>query len=444
MEEKQLTKREELETIFKKFPEAPKEAVIQTDLFLEGTAFTDSALKVLEPYATRAYNLFTFDRVKPEEVADRKINIRMPDQIHITGGIYGLRGEVVQNWHINSYSSYIVDVIDGQLTLCSRENGQHIPIAPILDPYPRPKYKDKRFEDGTSYGEVVDAIPGKNFTRVLPFRMCQYWGYEEECKFCNINVTAKEQTKMGLRSKRPWFEKPEQVAEVMKEIYFREEWTEAGRAPHSILMTGGTILTKVDGLNEDDFYLRYVEAIRDAIGLRYPICLQTEPKTREVAKRYKATGVDVHETNLEIWDERMFNIICPGKAKRFGWKKWVDMMCDEVYVFGEGNVCPCFVCGTEMAQPWGFKTIDEAVKSTLEGWDYLMAHGVVPRPTEWAVEPSSALGNQKPPPLEYYVRVFYGWAEIWKKYGLPPVRRLPQMGPGNKYSQRGWQGMVTF
>jgi len=432
MEEKQLGKRAELELMFKKFPDVPREPIIQTDVAIQGVDCTESALKFVEPYHSKSYNLFIWDRDAP----DAKWS-KVPDQIHITGGMYDLRGNTTLDWHVHRKSEYIVDLIDGKLFLCTKENGQHVPIASILDPYPRPKYKDKHFEDGTSYGEVVDVIPGKPFTRFVALRMCQFWGYEEECKFCDINRAAKEQQRVGLRSKRGWFEKPEQVKEAFKEAYFGEEWP-PGRLPPGILFSGGTILNKVDGLDEDDFYMRYADAIHEAIGYRWPLCLQTGPKTPEVAKRYRLNGIDAHESNLEVWDERLFNIICPGKAKRVGWKKWVDMMCDEVDVFGQGNVSPCFVWGVEMCQPYGFKTIDEAVKSTLSGWDYLMAHGVIPRPKEWMVEPGSALAGNRPAPLEFYVRTIYGWHELWVKYALPPVRRYPIMGPGREQADRGW------
>ena len=235
MEEKQLTRRAELELMFNKFPDVPREPIIQTDVAINGVDCTESALKFVEPYHTKSYNLFIWDR----DVPDAKWS-KVPDQIHITGGMYGLRGNVSLDWHVHRNSEYIVDLIDGKLTLCTKENGQHIPIAPILDPYPRPKYKDKYFEDGTSYGEVVDVIPGKPFTHFVALRMCQFWGYDEGCKFCDINRAAKEQTKVGLRSKRGWFKKVDQVKEAFKEIYLREEWPIA-KLPNSILFTGETL-----------------------------------------------------------------------------------------------------------------------------------------------------------------------------------------------------------
>jgi hypothetical protein len=116
-------------------------------------------------------------------------------------------------------------------------------------------------------------------------------------------------------------------------------------------------------------------------------------------------------------------------------------MLDEVDVFGEGNVTPCFVEGVEMCQPWGFKTVDEAVKSTAEGWDFLMSHGVIPRPNLWVVSSKSALKGNTPPPLEFYVRMDLAWYELWHKYTLPPVRRFNLMGPGREQAERGWLSM---
>lgn len=427
--------------MFENYSYIPREAIVQIDVQRCGLDFTESALQILEPYATKTYNLFTFDRVSHEEVPSKAF-VRIPDQIRFTGGIYGLRGIVkTSEVRINPNSNYVIDIIDEELKLCVKERGQHIPIAEVLNPHPVPKYMSKRFEDGTSYAAVVDAQPGKSFSRIVPFRMCQFWGYKEECKFCDINNAARAQTKMGRRPKgRSWVEKVDQVVEACQEIYLREKWSPSLR-PRSIMITGGTILRKLDGLSEDDFYLRYVEAIKEAIGSRWPICLQTSPKPRKTAERYKEAGVDAHETNLEVWDERLFNIICPGKAKYFGREKWIKLMLDEVDVFGEGNVSPCFVAGVEMCQPWGFKTVDEAVKSTAEGYEFLMAHGVIPRPSLWVISAGSALKDNISPPLEYYVRSYWIWYELWKQYGLPPVRRFNLMGPGREQAERGWLSM---
>ncbi len=103
------------------------------------------------------------------------------------------------------------------------------------------------------------------------------------------------------------------------------------------------------------------------------------------------------------------------------------------HVFGEGNVVAGFVAGVEMAQPWGFKEVDEAVKSTTNGMEYLMSHGVVPRPLSWGVEGHSALSGHPLLPLDYFLKIDMNWYELMCKYRLPsPCEALyaRRMGPG--------------
>ena len=83
-----------------------------------------------------------------------------------------------------------------------------------------------------------------------------------------------------------------------------------------------------------------------------------------------------------------------------------------------------------MARPWGFEDVDQAVKSTAAGFDYLMAHGVMPRMNHWTVEPLSPLGGQEPPPLDYYIKMDVAWYELFCKHRVPFANGLGPMGPG--------------
>src|SRR5437870_8717848 len=102
-------------------------------------------------------------------------------------------------------------------------------------------------------------------------------------------------------------------------------------------------------------------------------------------------------------------------------------MCEAVEVFGPGNVQPSFVSGVEMARPHGFQTVDEAVKSSSGGFEYLMSHGILPRPQQWRREPSTALcreAEQSPVPLEFYIQSTRDWYELYQKYRA----KLPRFG----------------
>jgi hypothetical protein len=73
-----------------------------------------------------------------------------------------------------------------------------------------------------------------------------------------------------------------------------------------------------------------------------------------------------------------------------------------------------------MAQPHGFKTIDEAVTSTLEGTEFFAQHGVTTSATVFGVGPGSIFykQQQKPAPLEYHVKLTEGLRDIRRKHRL--------------------------
>ena len=83
-------------------------------------------------------------------------------------------------------------------------------------------------------------------------------------------------------------------------------------------------------------------------------------------------------------------------------------MVDALNIFGETNVRLNFVSCVEMAKPYGFATVKETVKSTTEGFDFMMRHGIFPRPNQWRREPRhlSRFHHLQPAiPLEFYLEL---------------------------------------
>ena len=76
------------------------------------------------------------------------------------------------------------------------------------------------------------------------------------------------------------------------------------------------------------------------------------------------------------------------------------------------------VAGAGRAGPWGFETVDEALKSNLEGCEFFAKNGVIFLSTIWRPHRASRLGYQPMPPLDYYIRLAKGLHEIRKSYGL--------------------------
>ncbi len=426
--ERVTTRLEHLEALMRRYPDVNPEVIVKEDMQREGFRFTEAALKAGEGKRLKTYQLFSWDH-SPISAMGERTTMKVPDYIDVEGGPYSLR-KMHMRPRIHLASPYLVDAVEGRLTISSE--GQE--VAHIRPYAPEPKYFQKRLPDGTPYHEIC---PPTGY--VIVFRQCQHWGPEEECKFCDINENARTKKIQGqAASITP--KRPEDVAEGMEEIFLREDWPPDSR-PRYVEVNGGTITRTLQGKDEVEFYLRYVEAIRARLGRRWPIYLNMHPKPRAVEEEMRRRGVDQRASNLEVWDAGLFKIICPGKDRLIGRDEWIRRLLDQVQVYGEGNVTPGFVAGVEMAQPWGFKTVQDAVRSTTQGMEFLMAHGVIPRPISWCVEDLSWLRGQTPPPVEYFIELDRNWYEIWTKYRLPtPGRHL--MGPGrNEYPNSAFADM---
>ena len=117
---------------------------------------------------------------------------------------------------------------------------------------------------------------------------------------------------------------------------------------------------------------------------------------RADVQRYKDYGITIYHPNYEVWDKRLFELISPGKQRYVGREEWHRRVLDAAEVFGPRYVIPNFVAGVEMATPFGFSTVDEAIASTTEGLDFFMGRGVTPRFTTWCPEPTTPLGRDNP------------------------------------------------
>jgi hypothetical protein len=152
---------------------------------------------------------------------------------------------------------------------------------------------------------------------------------------------------------------------------------------------------------------------------------------RDEVERLRDAGVAIYHPNYEVWDKRLFEILCAGKNRYIGRDEWIRRILDAAAVFGPDRVIPNFVAGIEMSRPAGFSSIDDALASTGEGLDFFMSRGVSPRFTTWCPEPLSVLGRtQGPAPLEYHVRLLRSYRDLRKKHGLKPPLGYGEPGLG--------------
>jgi hypothetical protein len=405
-----------------RFPHIPREAVLKEDVLRAGIAFDAAALtENLEgEVKPKSYFIFSFDQ-KPLDELGEAATRRPPEEVALTRGPYELRRTIV-SVRVNPDSPYrVARDEEGTLRLSLESRG----IAEVALP-PMPEYYRHRLANGKTVMETAPTIQWGYLIYLTVLRLCQYFGAKEECGFCDINHNWRQHRKAG----RPYTGiKP--VEDVLEALAIIDRY-DSDKASKAYTLTGGSITSTVDSLREADFYGRYAQAIEERFPGRWIGKVVAQALPRDDVERYKDYGIRIYHPNYEVWDKRLFSLVSPGKERYVGREEWHRRIFDAAEVFGHRYVIPNFVAGIEMAKPFGFPTVDQAIASTTEGLDYFMSHGITPRFTTWCPEPTTPLGRDNPAgaPLEYHVRLLEAYRETLEKHGLEPPPGYGDPGPG--------------
>ncbi len=408
---------QELDRVFALYPDLPREAIIKEDILRSGLAFTEDALTVSSGYKPKAYFIFSFDLAPLSELKNEE-DLRSPEEFRLLGGPMNLRRTTISVRN-NPKSPYVADIFEGKMWLFLE--GQ--PVGECELPQ-HPTYYDKSLSNGKPVHEVAPTIEWGYLIYLTVYRQCQYWGKEEECLFCDINENYRQQKHSG----RP-YKVTKTIEEVLEalEIIAREE-----SSARAYTLTGGSVTSTLQGMDEAQYYLQYARAIEERFSRRWigKVVMQALPKPDLIP--FQQAGIQIYHPNYEIWDKRLFGILCPGKERYVGREEWHKRILDSAEIFGQSHVIPNFVAGIEMAKPYGFTAVADAIASTAEGLDFFMSRGVSPRYTVWCPEPLTYLGAQNfGAPLELHAGIMKAWRDTHARYKLPVPPGYGDPGVGN-------------
>jgi hypothetical protein len=407
--------------LYKQFPDVHPNIILKTDLVRLGIKIGKGAsqrFQELDDIAWKGYHFFSYDRQDTRLFSDR-----VPMQLRLEDGC-----PVQLETDVNS--PYLLDFVDNDFTIT--ENGETI-AKNVYFPH-KPRWYGMKLEDGTPMEAICQGF-GDRVIFIIFNHYCELWNTKDECLFCNINATLKDQKAGGESTVVR--KTPEVISEVLATALSIDPLHQ-----RFIIVSGGTILGTYKGQTELEFYCSRLTAMKEKLGAAPPLTLQIGAQTDENWKVIHDTGIVTSvEPNMEVWDRKLFEWICPGKNKFVGYDEWIRRTIKAVDIFGPLQVNPNFVLGVEMAKPYGFTDVSTAVKSIAEGWDFLMSHGVLPRHRFWFIEHGSALGDQTPPPLEYYIEAQKAYAELRQNHGIE-MPYATQMGGFNAYvpsCQMDWE-----
>lgn len=407
----------DLKASFRQFSSLPKEAILKTDLLRQGVHFTREALEFCSKFKPKSYFIFSFDRVAQNALDDLQKRAA-PEEFAFTGGPWNLRRTIV-SMRLNPDSPYLVKIQDDKLILTENEN-----LLAEIFLNKKPKYYEKNLSNGKPVIDIAPTIEWGYLVYLTVFRLCQYWGEQEECRFCDINENYRQQKKEG-RS----YTGVKSVEEILEALSIIHE-TDSDSQAYTV--TGGSVTGHLQEKNEVEFYAQYAEAIEEKFPGRWIGKAVVQALPLDEVKILKHAGYQIYHPNYEVWDRNLFSKICPGKDRYVGYEEWMKRIVDAAEVFGPSYVIPNFVAGIEMTRPYGYTDVEEAVSSTAQGLDYFMSKGICPRFTVWCVEPNTVLhhDNDGPPPLDYYLRLLEVYRDTFFKYQLPIPPGYGEAGVG--------------
>jgi len=174
-----------------------------------------------------------------------------------------------------------------------------------------------------------------------------------------------------------------------------------------IQMTAGSTLNPEA---EIDRYVKILNAIDKTIGIEKvsTFIYLTPPSDLKQLDRLFDAGVSQIACDMDIWDEALFNKICPGKARIITRQRYLDALHYIADHYGQNRACCVFVAGIETAH------------SLIEGETVLARQGIVPLPSPlmpFAIE-QKILAEMQPFSLDYYRNVRRATANLYLKYNL--------------------------
>ncbi len=142
-----------------------------------------------------------------------------------------------------------------------------------------------------------------------------------------------------------------------------------------IYLVGGSL---TDTRAEGERFLQLARAVRARVGKRIPLTLGSGALPDDIIEQFHRENlVDAVCFNLEVWSERLFAQVCPGKHRYVGYQRWIAALETAVRLWGRGRVYSAMVSGIELEPEFGVSW-EQAVATELEGAEDLCSRGIIP------------------------------------------------------------------
>jgi hypothetical protein len=245
---------------------------------------------------------------------------------------------------------------------------------------------------------VLQGVDTVAFQSLWPCEVARA-GYA--CQFCYTGGISEQLAKK--HKAEPAIPTLRDAAEIVDYAVNKEKMAEY------IQITGGSTMNPQAECDTISQLLKEIDSVVGLENVHGEVLVFTTPPTDpKMLDRVFDAGADRIACSLEVWDERLAQIITPGKVKYTSRKRHVDALKYIAKEYGPNKACSTFVVGLE------------PVESFLQGAEALARDGIVAMASLWIPFGRPVMGSAKAPGLDYYRRVKQGLAEIYQRYGIVP------------------------
>jgi hypothetical protein len=245
---------------------------------------------------------------------------------------------------------------------------------------------------------VLQGLDVVSFPYLWP---CQFALGGQPCEFCYQGNMTLAMRQAGQPP--PPIASPDDVAEAV-------EYCVRQCGIRDVQLTGGSEVDSARG--EVPLIVEILAAIDRRLGLdKIPgeIYVYTSaPKDPAAVDALFAAGVDRVAYDLNVWDEAIFEQVCPGISRHVGRAQQLRALEYAARKHGPNKTCSAFVVGLE------------PLDSLLAGAEYVAGRGIVPLFSIWMSHQRPVRGSTAAPALDYYRHARRGFAELFAKFGLEP------------------------
>lgn len=391
-----------IDELCRTFPDVPRPIVVKADVLREGIRFGPLALEIgrwaIPEYLPwdrdvhKGYRAIESDLVG-EDWAWLPHSMTFPE---------GITAKVVYDFIRHHESPYELRRRDEGFWLFRGEE----PVTGVGFEK-RPAWLSRRGEDGRALAStLVPSSP--DHLLGFPVRFCAYYQPEDICRFCCLNPAGKNIA--GGDGYHDVIMSGEAAARC-----FAAALDEVG--VRHVTLTGGALR---DQRKEAEIYARVLAALASVRDERdADVTLQAMPTALDDdgQELLRAAGADEISFNMEVWEERLWPEVVPGKDRSIGRTAWLERLERAAERFGRGRAFCQFVVGVEMVSG-GFASFDDAIRSVLAGIEWCAERGIQPDTTTWFNTPGSVYEPRQVPPTEYFLTVALERHRILERHGM--------------------------